>query len=124
MDYEYGREGSARVFLVVDPLGGWRRAQARARRTRLDWAEEMRRLLEEDYPDAEKVICVMDNLNTHGIASLYEAFSAEKAHALARRLEIHYTPKHGSWLNVAECELSALKRQCLSTRNASLDVLC
>lgn len=115
-DHEYERNGTAVHFLFTEPLKGWRKANVRERRTALDWAEEMRILLEEDYPEAEKVIAVMDNLNTHKIASFYEAFPAEQARRLASRLEIHYTPKHGSWLNIAECELSVLVGQCLNRR--------
>jgi hypothetical protein len=122
-DYEYKREGTASVFLFTEALGGWRRVSARERRTSVDWAQEMRILLEEDYAEAEKVIVVGDNLNTHKIASFYEAFPAEIARRLARRLEFHYTPKHGSWLNIAECELSAMTRQCLNRRIPSLKVL-
>ena len=119
-DYEYERAGVASVFLFTEALAGWRRVNARERRTAVDWAEEVRSLLDEDYPDARKVVLVCDNLNTHGTASLYEAFAPEEARRLAERLEIHYTPKHGSWLNIAECELSALSRQCLGKRTSSL----
>jgi hypothetical protein len=115
-DYHYQREGVQALFLFFDPVRGWRRVSARDHRTRRDWAEEVRRLLEEDYPHARKVKLVCDNLNTHHIASLYEAFEPEVAHRLARRLEIHYTPRNGSWLNVAEIELSVLARQCLDRR--------
>lgn len=115
-DYHYQRHGVQALFLFFDPLRGWRRVSNRDSRTRLDWAEEIRRLLEEDYPRARKVKLVCDNLNTHHLASLYEAFPAEVAHRLARRLEIHYTPRNGSWLNVAEIELSVLARQCLDRR--------
>ena len=103
--------------------GGWRHVDAQPRRTRIDWARQVERLLTVDYPDAETVVLVMDNLNTHGIGSLYEAFDPAKAFALAQRLEIHHTPKHGSWLNIAEIELSALTRQCLDRRIDDLDVL-
>jgi len=122
-DYEYERAGTAVHFLFTEPLAGWRRASVRERRTSKDWAEEIRILLEMDYPKAEKVILVCDNLNTHRTASLYEAFPAEQARALAARLEIHYTPKHGSWLNIAECELSALATQCLNRRIPDLATL-
>jgi len=118
-DYHYERHGVQALFLFFDPLRGWRRVSCRDSRTRVDWAEEVRRLLEGDYPHARKVKLVCDNLNTHGIASLYEAFDAETAHRLARRLEIHYTPRNGSWLNVAEIELSILARQCLDRRLAT-----
>ena len=102
---------------------GRRRVDARARRTRIDWAAEIDELLTVDYADAERVVLVMDNLNTHTLGSLYEAFEPVKARALAERLEIHYTPKHGSWLNIAEIELSRLSRQCLDRRIDDLDVL-
>lgn len=115
-DYEYRREGVASIFMFTEPLKGWRRVSARERRTAVDWAEEMRHLLERDYPEAEKVVLVCDNLNTHKIASFYEAFVPDVARSLIERLEIHYTPKHGSWLNIAECELSILTRQCLDRR--------
>jgi hypothetical protein len=115
-DVEYERCGVVEVFLFTEPLGGWRRTAVTPHRARVDWAHQMRRLLEEDYPQAEVVVVVMDNLNTHGIASLYEAFEPAVAHDLARRLEIHYTPKHGSWLNIAEIELAVLSRQCLDRR--------
>jgi len=122
-DYHYGREGGQALFLFFDPVRGWRRVSCRDSRTRVDWAEESRRLLEEDYPLARKVRLVCDNLNIHHIASLYEAFPAEQAHALARRLEFCYTPRNGSWLNVAEIELSVLARQCLNRRIASAEEL-
>jgi hypothetical protein len=115
-DYHYERRGVQALFMFFDPLRGWRRVSCRDSRTRLDWAEEIRRLLDEDYPKAKKVTLVCDNLNTHDIASLYLAFGAEEAHRLARRLEIHYTPRNGSWLNVAEIELSVLSAQCLDRR--------
>jgi hypothetical protein len=122
-DSEYVRCGTCSIFVWVEPLAGWRRVEALARRTRLDWAGQVKQLLTVDYPDAKTVVLVMDNLNTHGIASLYEAFPPEEAFALAQRLEIHHTPKHGSWLNIAEIELSALTRQCLDRRVSDLDVL-
>lgn len=122
-DYHYERRGVQALFMFFDPLRGWRRVSCRDSRTRVDWAEEIRRLLEEDYPKASKVKLVCDNLNTHSIASLYEAFPAKQAHALARRLEIHYTPRNGSWLNVAEIELSVLSRTCLARRIGSQEEL-
>ena len=122
-DYHYERQGVQALFLFFDPLRGWRRVSCRDSRTKVDWAEEVRRLLEEDYPQAGKVTLVCDNLNTHHIASLYEAFPAEQAHRLARRLELHYTPRSGSWLNVAEIELSVLARQCLDRRIATAEAL-
>jgi len=122
-DGEYVRHGTCTVFVWTEPLASWRRAEALERRTRVDWAAQVRELLTADYPDAEKVVLVMDNLNTHNIASLYEAFPPAEALALARRLEIHHTPKHGSWLNIAEIELSSLSRQCLSRRIGDLAAL-
>jgi hypothetical protein len=122
-DSEYVRCGTCSIFCWVEPLRGWRRVDAQPRRTMVDWARQVERLLTLDYPDAGKVVLVMDNLNTHTIASLYEAFDPEKAFALAQRLEIHHTPKHGSWLNIAEIELSALTRQCLDRRVDNLAVL-
>lgn len=115
-DVEYERCGVAEVFLFTEPLAGWRRTAVREHRTRLDWAWQIRHLLEVDYPQAEVVVVVMDNLNTHGPASLYEAFEPSLARGLAQRLELHYTPKHGSWLNIAEIELGVLSRQCLDGR--------
>lgn len=123
IDSEYVRHGTCSIFVWVEPLKGWRHVDAQPQRTRIDWAHQVERLLTLDYPDAETVILVMDNLNTHNVASLYEAFEPEKAFTLAQRLEIHHTPKHGSWLNIAEIELSALTRQCLDRRIDSLDVL-
>jgi len=122
-DSEYIRHGTCSIFVWVEPLAGWRRVEALQRRTRLDWAGQVKQMLTVDYPDAEQVVLVMDNLNTHNIASLYEAFEPAEAFALAQRLEIHHTPKHGSWLNIAEIELSALTRQCLDRRISDLDVL-
>ena len=122
-DSEYVRCGTCSIFVWVEPLAGQRRVVARQRRTRVDWAAEIDHLLSIDYPDANKIILVMDNLNTHTLGSLYEAFEPAKARALAQRLEIHHTPKHGSWLNIAEIELSALTRQCLDRRINDLDVL-
>ena len=122
-DCEYVRHGTCSIFCWVEPLAGWRRVDAQPRRTRIDWAHQVQRLLTVDYPDAETVVLVMDNLNTHNIASLYEAFEPDIAFALAQRLEIHHTPKHGSWLNIAEIELSALTRQCLDRRIDDLDQL-
>ena len=115
-DYEYVRNGTANLFMISEPLLGWRAVQVTERRTAKDFAEVLRWLVEDVHPDAEKVVLVMDNLNTHGIASLYEAFDPETARSLAARLEIHYTPKHGSWLNIAENELSSMTRQCLKDR--------
>jgi hypothetical protein len=122
-DSEYVRHGTCSIFVWVEPLAGRRRVVARRRRTRMDWAHEVDHLLTVDYPNAERVLLVMDNLNTHTLGSLFEAFDPAKARALARRLEIHHTPRHGSWLNVAEIELSALTRQCLDRRIDDIDVL-
>ncbi len=115
-DYEYVRHGTANLFMVSEPLLGWRAVQVTERRTAKDFAEVLRWLVEDVHPEAEKVVLVMDNLNTHKVASLYEAFPPEQARRIAERLEIHHTPKHGSWLNVAEIELSVLARQCLDRR--------
>jgi DDE superfamily endonuclease len=122
-DYHYGRRGVQAIFLFFDPLQGWRRVRCQDSRTRIDWAEQVRQLLEEDYPKARKVKLVCDNLNTHHIASLYEAFPADQAHRLARRLELIHTPRSGSWLNVAEIELSVLARQCLDRRIGTVEEL-
>jgi transposase len=115
-DYEYIRNGVANLFLFFEPLAGWRDVKVTQRRTMVDWAEAIRELVDVHYPQAEKVVLVMDNLNTHHIGSLYEAFAPEEAFRIAQRLELHYTPKHGSWLNMAESELSILSRQCLNRR--------
>ena len=123
IDYEYERNGTAAIFMFTEPLGGWRRVSARERRTRVDWAHEIKHLLDVDFPRAEKVILVCDNLNTHTIASLYEAFEPHEARRLVKRLEIHHTPKHGSWLNIAEIELSVLTKQCLNRRIPDIEAL-
>jgi hypothetical protein len=115
-DYEYIRNGTANLFLWFEPLAGRRGVKVTERRTRVDWAEWLRELVDEQYPAAEKIVLVMDNLNTHTLGSLYEAFPPAEARRLAEKLEIHYTPKHGSWLNMAEIELSVLARQCLGQR--------
>jgi hypothetical protein len=120
-DDEYVRNGVAEIFLAVEPLAGQRTVKVTERRTRLDWAYFIRDLVDGPYGNAERVVLVMDNLNTHSTASLYEAFPAEEALRLSKKLEIHYTPKHGSWLNVAEIELSVYKRQCLPERVPSLE---
>ena len=123
VDYEYERNGTAANFMFTEPLGSWRKVNVRQRKTSIDWAYEIKELLNEDYPEAEKVILVCDNLNTHKVASLYEAFEPKQARQLAERLEIHYTPKHGSWLNVAEIELSVFTKQCLDRRIPDLATL-
>ena len=112
-DCEYVRKGSCSIFMFTEPLGQWREAHALPHRTCTDWAFQMKWLLDEQYPDVKKVVLVMDNLNTHSISSFYKAFTPEEAFRLSQRLEIHYTPKHGSWLDMAEIELSALTIQCL-----------
>ena len=122
-DHEYERAGTANLFLFTEALGGWRQVRVRPQRTAVDWAQEVAALLEGRYAQVQKVILICDNLNTHTIASLYKAFPPEKARRLAQRLEIHYTPKHGSWLNIAEGELSVLTRQGLRTRTASREAL-
>jgi hypothetical protein len=116
VDSEYVRNGTCSIFIFTEPLAGWRYADALPRRTKLDWASKIKWLLDVEYPAAEKVVLVMDNLNTHAISSLYEAFPPEVALHLAKRLEIHFTPKHGSWLDIAEIELAALSAQCLGIR--------
>lgn len=116
VDYEYERAGTASIFLFCEPLAGWRQVTVRERRTKIDWALEVADLLRTRYATAEKVILVCDNLNTHTLRAFYEAFDPETARALVRRLEFRHTPKHGSWLNIAENELSALTRQCVHGR--------
>ena len=115
-DYGYTREGVCNLFLVTEPLRGWRHVAVSDRRTRRDFAHVIKELVDVPYPAAEKIVLVMDNLNTHTPASLYEAFPADEAKRLADRLEIHYSPKHGSWLNMAEIELGVLAAQCLDRR--------
>ena len=123
-DCEYVRKGSCSIFMFTEPLGGWREAHALPQRTAFDWAAQMKWLIDDAYPDAEKIVLVMDNLNTHTIASFYKAFEPEEAYRLSQKLEIHYTPKHGSWLDIAEIELSALTVQCLlGVRIPSIDDL-
>jgi hypothetical protein len=116
VDSEYKREGTCSIFIFTEPLAGWRYVEAFEHRTKVDWAHRVQWVLDNQYPDAEKVVLVMDNLNTHVISSFYQAFPPEEAFRLAQRLEIHYTPKHGSWLDIAEIELSALAAQCLGNR--------
>ncbi len=123
-DCEYVRKGSCSIFMFTEPLGQWREAHALPHRTSEDWAKEMKWLIDKAYPDAEKIVLVMDNLNTHTTASFYKVFPAAEAFRLSQKLEIHYTPKHGSWLDIAEIELSALTIQCLlGERIPSLDKL-
>jgi len=116
IDDEYVRKGVVEIFMEVEPLAGKRHVTVTEHRTRKDWAQQIKQMLDDRYPDAIKVRLVMDNLNTHNMASLYEAFEPQEARRLANRLDIHYTPKHGSWLNMAEIEFSALKGQCLNRR--------
>lgn len=123
MDDEYIRNGVADIFLAVEPLVGHRYISITEKRTRVDWAHFIKYLLDDRYPDARKVVLVMDNLNTHTTASFYEAFPPEEALRLSERLEIHFTPKHGSWLNMAEIELSALVTQCLDRRIPDIGVM-
>ena len=122
-DYEYVREGVANLFMFVEPLAGKRQITVTQRRTKADWAQAMRELADIHYPEAEVIVVVMDNLNTHSPSSFYEAFEPEEARRLVTRFEFHYTPKHGSWLNMAEIELSALSRQCLAGRIANQAIL-
>ena len=122
-DYEYRREGTRNLFLACEPLAGWREVAVTERRTMQDFARRMRWLADEAYPEAEVVRVVLDNLNTHRRASLYETFPAEEARRIARRLEFHYTPKHGSWLNMAEIEFSVLSRSCLKQRLSGEEAL-
>lgn len=122
-DYEYRRNGTAVNFMFTEPLASWRKVNVRETKTMVDWAQEIRLLLDVDYPDAVKVIVICDNLNTHKVGSLYEAFPPQEAKRLRERLELHCTPKHASWLNVAEIELSLLTRQCLQRRISDLPTL-
>ena len=116
IDEHYQRNGSRNLFVACEPLRGWRHLKVTQRRTKIDWAHFIRELVDVHYPDAERIVLVMDNLNTHRPASLYEAFEPAEAKRIWDRLEIHYTPKHGSWLNIAECEFSVLSRQCTNRR--------
>jgi len=123
IDSEYVRKGTCSIFAFVEALGGRHHVSVREHRTAIDWAEEIKYLVDEMYPNAEKVVLVMDNLNTHKPASLYKAFKPEEARRILRKLEIHYTPIHGSWLNIAEIELNVMTRQCLSRRIDNIDGL-
>jgi hypothetical protein len=116
VDYEYERAGVASIFMFTEPLAGWREVSVRERRTKADWATEMAQLLQGRYADCEKVIVVCDQLNTHTKGAFYEVFEPQVARQLVQRIEFRYTPKHGSWLNIAENELSSLTRQCVSSR--------
>jgi len=115
-DYEYERNGTRNLFMFCEPARGWRHVEVTEHRTKLDFADQMKWLVDEGFPDAERVRVVLDNLNTHKVASLYERFAPEEARRIAKRLEFHYTPKHGSWLNIAEIELSIFSRQCWDRR--------
>lgn len=123
IDYEYERRGTADLFMFTEPLGNWRCVEVTATRTRVDWALQMKNLVDVYFPEATTIRVVMDNLNTHTLGSLYEAFPPEEARRIAEKLELHYTPKHGSWLNVAEIELRVLTVQCLNRRIPDATVL-
>jgi transposase len=122
-DTEYVRNGTCNLFMFTAPLLGWRRTDVTERRTRKDWAEQIKRLVDEDFPEAEKIVLIMDNLNTHTPASLYETFPPAEAKRIWDRLEIHYTPKHGSWLNMAEIEFSVLSKQGLPERIPDIETM-
>lgn len=122
-DHEYERNGTACIFMFNEPKAGKRRVCAKEQRTMTDWAHQIKRLLDEDYPEVKKVVLVCDNLNTHKPAALYKTFKPQEAQRLLARLEIHHTPKHGSWLNMAEIELAALTRQCLDRRIPDMPIL-
>ena len=122
-DYEYERNGVSNLFMLFAPLEGWRRVGVTDRRTKADWAWVVKQLVDEDYPHKERIVLVMDNLNTHHPSSLYEEFEPSEARRIAERLEIHYTPKHGSWLDMAEIEIGVMARQCLDRRIPDQSVL-
>lgn len=122
-DYEYERQGTANLFVMCQPLVGWREVRATAKRKKVDFAQCMKELVDVHFPDAKVIRVVLDNLNTHTPASLYEAFDPAEARRILRKLEFHFTPKHGSWLNMAEIEISILSRQCLKQRVGSLEHL-
>ena len=122
-DYEYERNGVSNLFMLFAPLEGWRRVEVTDQRTKVDWPRVVRQLVDVDYPDKDRIVLVMDNLNTHRPSSLYEAFEPAEARRIAEKLEIHYTPKHGSWLNMAEIELGVLARQCLDRRIPCQEIL-
>lgn len=123
VDSEYVRKGTCSIFAFVEALAGKHHVSVREHRTAIDWAEEIKYLVDVMYPQKKKIILVMDNLNTHKAASLYKAFPPEEARRITKKLEIHYTPKHGSWLNIAEIELNVMTRQCLLRRIESIDIL-
>lgn len=122
-DYEYKRNGVANLFMICEPKTGWRHVEVTDRHTKLDFAEQMKYLVDEAFPEAKKIRVVMDNLSTHSRGALYDRFTPEEAHRILQKLEFHYTPKHASWLNMAEIELSVLARQCLSRRIADKEIL-
>jgi transposase len=122
IDYEYKRNGTCNLFVMVQPLAGWRHIEVTERRTSEDFAHQMKALVDERLPDAELIRVVIDNLNTHSPAALYQTFAPEEARRITRKLEFHYTPKHGSWLNMAEIELAVLSRQCLKRRIPNTEV--
>lgn len=123
VDHEYVRNGTCCGFMFNEPLGGWRRMTILEHRCKKDWAEQIKQLIDEDFPDAEKIVLVCDNLNTHNISSLYETFEPAEARRIWEKLELHHTPKHGSWLDMAEIELSAFTKQCLSRRIGTIEEL-
>ena len=123
VDSEYVRNGTCSIFAFVEPLGGRHHVNVREHRTANDWAEEIKYLVDVMYPDVEKIVLVMDNLNTHKPASLYKTFAPAEARRIIKKLEIHYTPKHGSWLDIAEIELNVMTRQCLSRRIENMELL-
>lgn len=123
IDSEYIRNGTCSIFAFVEPLGGRHHVSVREHRTAIDWAEEIKYLVDEMYPQTDKIVLIMDNLNTHKIASLYKRYPASEARRIIKKLEIHYTPKHGSWLDIAEIELNVMTRQCLSRRIHNIDTL-
>ncbi len=122
LDSEYVRNGTCSIFAMIEPLGEWHRVSVREHRTATDWAEEVKEMVD-SRPEVEKIVLVMDNLNTHKVASLYKRFPPEEARRIARKLEIHYTPKHGSWLDIAEIELNMMTRQCLNRRIDNIEEL-
>lgn len=123
-DYEYVRNGTANLFMFVEPLRGWRHVNVTSRRTKIDFARQMKELVQVHYPNAKQITLVMDNLNTHRLSCLYEAFEPEEARQIIEKIEVVHTPKHGSWLNMAECELSVIEKQCLGERIPSQMILC
>lgn len=123
VDHEYVRNGTCCGFMFTEPLGCWRRVSILEHRCKSDWANQIKRLVDEDFADAEKIVLVCDNLNTHNISSLYEAFEPEEARRIWERLELHHTPKHGSWLDMAETELSVFSRECLNRRIGDMELL-